>query len=58
MLGLKNRNFNIMGVHQFLGEGGGHKKTIYRRKLPKKGSLGNLQRTLQKRGRRVFLSGG
>ena len=27
-MGLKMTNFNIMGVHQFLGEEG-HKKTIY-----------------------------
>ena len=28
-MGLKMKIFNIMGVHQFLGEEG-HKKTIYR----------------------------
>ena len=29
------KNFNIMGVHQFLGEGG-HKKTMYRGNVLKK----------------------
>ena len=46
-----------MGVHQFLGEGGGHKKTIYRRKLPKKGSLGNLQGLCKKEGGGCFWVG-
>ena len=27
--GLKMKNVNIMGVHQFLGEGGGGQKNIY-----------------------------
>ena len=57
-MGLKMKKVNIMGVHQFLGQGrgGGHKKTIYNYgELPKKGSLNNLQGTWQKIGRRVFL---
>ena len=38
-MGLKVKNVNIMGVHQFLGEGGGGtKKNIYE-ELPKKGDL-------------------
>ena len=30
-MGLKMKNINIMGIHQFLGEwgGGGHKKYIW-----------------------------
>ena len=41
-MGLKMKNVNIIGVYQFLGEGGGHKKYIYG-ELPKKGGgLDNL----------------
>ena len=40
-MGLKMKNVNIMGVHQFLGEGS-HKNNIYE-ELPKKGGLDNLQ---------------
>ena len=47
------KNVNIMGVHQFLGERG---HNIYG-EFPKKGGLDNLQRTWQKIGRRVFLTG-
>ena len=48
-MGLKMKNFNILGVHrkmQILGGGGGgdHKKPIYREGgLPKKGGLDSLQ---------------
>ena len=55
-MGLKMKKVNIMGVHQFLGQGGGDKKTIYNYgELPKKESLNNLQGAWQKIGRRVFL---
>ena len=37
------KNVNIMGIHQFLGEGV-KKKTITYGELPKKRGLGNLQR--------------
>ena len=40
-MGLKIKNFNIMGVHQFLGVGGGSQKIIY---------MGNCL----KRGRRAW----
>ena len=43
---LKMKNVNIMGVHQFLGEGG-QKKTIYLENCLKRG-LGNLQKAWQK----------
>ena len=36
-MGLKMKNFNNMGVHQFLGEGDHQKKTIYRRNCLKRG---------------------
>ena len=49
------KNVNIMGVHQFLGEGG-HKETIYMGNCLKRG-LDNLQKAWQKIGRRVFLKG-
>ena len=56
-MGLKMKNVNIMGFHQFLWEGG-HKKYIYiYGELPKKGGLNNLQGAWQKIGRRVFLRG-
>ena len=42
-MALKIQNTNIMGVHNFLGEGG-HKNKIYM-ELPKKGGLDNLQGT-------------
>ena len=35
--GLKIKNVNIMGVHQFLGEGGGSKKNNIYGELPKTG---------------------
>ena len=46
-MGLKMKNINIMGVHQFLGERG-HKKTIY---------MGNClkREAWQKIGSRMFL---
>ena len=40
---LKIKNVNIMRVHQFLGEEGGVKKTIYMGNCLKRG-LGNLQK--------------
>ena len=49
------KNVNIIGVHQFLGEGV-TKNNIYG-ELPKKGGLGNLQGTWLKIGRSVFLKG-
>ena len=39
---LKMKNISILGVHQFLGEGGGTKNNTYR-ELPKNGCLDNLQ---------------
>ena len=48
------KNLNIMGVHQFSGEGV-TKNYIYG-ELPKKGGLDNLQ-GLGKIARRVFLRG-
>ena len=54
---LKMKNANIVGVHQFLGEGG-HKNRIIYGELPKKGDLDNLQGVWQKIGKRVFLEGG
>ena len=56
-MGLKMKNFNIMRLHQFLGEGGSQKPIIYG-ELPKKGDLNNLQGAWQKIGKRVFLKGG
>ena len=53
-MGLKMKNVNIMGVHQFLGEGVSQKNNKYG-ELPKKGGLDNLQGTWQIIGRRVFL---
>ena len=51
------KNLHIMGVQQFLGEGGGgSRKTIYLGNCLKKG-LGNLQKAWQKIRRRVFLGG-
>ena len=55
-MGLKMKNVNIMGVHQFLGEGC-HKKNHIYGELPKKGGLDNLQGAWQKIRRRVFLRG-
>ena len=36
-MGLKMKNVNIMGVHQFLGEGGHKQKNNIYGELPKKG---------------------
>ena len=49
-------NVNIVGVHQFLGEGG-HKKPIYMGNCLKR-DLDNLQKFWQKIRRRDFLRGG
>ena len=43
------KNVNIMGIHQFLGQGEGQKKTIYMGTCLKRG-LGNLQKASQKKG--------
>ena len=56
-MGLKMKNVNIMGFHQFLGEGEGSQKNNIYGKLPKKGGLDNLMGTWQKIGRWVFLRG-
>ena len=50
------KNVDIMGYHQFLGEGDHTKNNIYG-ELPKKGGLDNLQGTWQKIWRSVFLRG-
>ena len=47
MMGLKMKNFNIMRVHQVLGEGS-HKKTIYRGNYLK-GGLGQFAGGLGKK---------
>ena len=66
-MGLRMKNFNIMGVHwkiQFLSGGGGsHKKPIYiyREDLPEKGGLGqfaDLRGGLAEKEGVVFLRGG
>ena len=57
-MGLKMKNVNIMGVHQFLGEGGGRSQKNIKEELPKKGGLNNLQGAVQKIGGMVFLMGG
>ena len=45
-------NFNIMGVHQFLGDGGHNN---IKGELPRKGSLDNLQEAwLKEREEGVF----
>ena len=49
-MGLKMKNVNIMGVHQFLGKD--IYSTIY---MGNKGGLDNFQGA--KKGRRVFLRG-
>ena len=57
-MGLKMKNVNIMGVHQFLGEGG-HKKTIYiYGKLPKRGGLGQFTGDLAKNRKECVFVGG
>ena len=55
-MGLKMKNVDIMGYHQFLGEGDHTQNNTYG-ELPKKGGLDNLQRSGEKIGRRVFLRG-
>ena len=47
-MGLKMKNVNIVGIHQFLGEGG-QKKTIYMRNCLKRGAWQKIER--------VFLRG-
>ena len=51
-MGLKMKNINIMGVHQFLGERGKSQKNDVKDEMPKKRVLNNLH------GRRVFLMEG
>ena len=55
-MGLKMKNVNIMGVYQFLGEGGGHKKYIYG-ELPKKGGTWTICWGLTKNREGVFEKG-
>ena len=56
-MGLKMKNANIMGVHQFLGERG-HKKTKYMGNQ-KKGGLGQFAEGLgKKQGGGGFEGGG
>ena len=50
------KNVSIMGVRQFLEEGGSQKNNICW-VLPKNEGLENLQGASQKIGRRVFLRG-
>ena len=65
-MGLRMKNFNIMGVHwkiQFLSGGGGVTKNqyIYREDLPEKGGLGqfaDLRGGLAEKEGVVFLRGG
>ena len=52
-MGLKMKNFNIMGVHQLLGEG--ITKKQYIGGIASKEDLDNLQGAWKKRGGRVFL---
>ena len=48
-MGLKMKNINIIGVHQFLAERGRSQKNNVKEEWPKKVLLNNFQ------GRRVFL---
>ena len=48
-MGLKMKNINIIGVHQFLAERGRSQKNNVKEELPKKVLFNNFQ------GRRVFL---
>ena len=54
-MGLKMKNFNIMGVHQFLCDGG--KKTNIQRELPKKGGAWTICRVLGKKERECYGGG-
>ena len=56
-MGLNMKNFNIMGVHQFLGEGDRVIKSNIMGELCKNRSWDNLHGGWQKRGRRLFLRG-
>ena len=56
-MGLKMKNVNIIGVHQFLGERG-QKKNKISEELPKKGGFDNFQSAWQKnRVQGVFETG-
>ena len=55
-MGLKMKNVNIMGVHQFLVEGG-HKKIIYIRNCLKRG-LGQFAGGLAKNREEGVFEGG
>ena len=55
-MGLKMKNVNIMGVHQFLVEGG-HKKIIYMGNCLKRG-LGQFARGLAKNREEGVFEGG
>ena len=50
------KSFNIIGVHQFLGEEG-HKKTAYRGNSLNMGAWTICRGTWQQRDRMVFLKG-
>ena len=57
-MGLKIKNVNILGVHQFLGEGR-HKKTIHMENCQKNRGLGQFAGGLLKnREEGVFEGGG
>ena len=56
-MGLKMKNLNIMGVHQFLGEGVTKKQYIYR-KLPKKEGLGQFAGDFAKNRKECVFVGG
>ena len=58
-MGLKIKNVNIMGVHQFLGEGRRRsQKNNIKEELPKERGLNNLLWAVQKIGGMVFLMRG
>ena len=52
------KNVNIMGVHQFLGEGRRRSQKNVKEELPKKRGLNNLLWAAQKIGGMVFLMRG
>ena len=58
MMGLKMKNVNILGVHQFLVEEGRVTKNNIYGELPKKGSLDNFQGPWQKNREDGVFEGG
>ena len=56
-MGLKMKNVDITGAHQFLAEGGRSQKIYIYGELPKNKGWRNLVGTWQKIGRRKFLRG-